>query len=355
MQSFGLDALRDNLAQLRRISQVNESIRKHFSEDGDLTHSALSIGANNYLAAQNNIPLQIEWRIYDHSAFITRLYALYELFVLGLVGEWLKFLPKFFPTWSELPKDVGKNYRVAIGNLLQKFGGARTDHMSELSIIEGFYSGVSGLSKYSLVPEAFFLSLLNLRESEISGLFKKIGLSEKSGLIDIETWLSEQGSALGVFCVSNSISVTSQLKTFIDYRNDCAHGPIDIDNVLGTNELFILNDFIYLLCESLVQFVLWSLAKTVEANGECEIVGKVIKYYPKHRAAIVLMNESHLKINDIVVVRTKAQCFYSQIISLQLDDIDVDEIKDVQGQEIGICLTEVPKEGAEIIRFTLPS
>jgi len=345
MRLSGLDALHENIVQLRLISQVNESIRKHFAEDGDLTHGAQKIGAYNYIAAQNSIPSQLRWRIYDYSAFITQLYALYESFVFDVIRQWLSFLPSIYPVWDDLPQKLGSNYRAAIGSVLQKYGGSRTENLTEKSLIEGLYFGVSGRSDYTFISDAFFIGLPNLRKADLIDLCRKVGLP------DIDSWFSNTNSALGILCVANSFSVEGQLKNLIEYRNDCAHGPVGIDNLLGANDLFVLGDFVYSLCEVFVEFVQSNICQLAEIQNACWQLGEITEYYKKADAFIIKTKKTSFALGESVIIKSNLRCYYADIISLQKDGSVINTVDTIADDEIGVKLSKPAREGSVILSF----
>jgi MAE_28990/MAE_18760-like HEPN len=348
MPTFGIEALKKNLDELMLVAQVNENIRKHFAGDGDLSTAAYKIDASNYLLAQNSIPEQLVWRIYDHSAFITRLYALYETFVLDLIRKWLEYLPRFYPLWVDLPDVVSVNYRIGIGVLLNKFGGPRTSHLTEVSLITGLFSGLSGKRKYSLMPEAFLMDLQNLRDSELINLTNKVGMAK------FESWFINGNSKLGVFCAANSLSVKNKLKEFIEFRNQCAHGSIDIDDLLGVSELLLLKEFIFFTCESIVEFVLWNICQNASQkkyNSKCKKVGEIIEYYSRHDVSIVKMNKGRLAVGETLVIKNSYECYYTQVVSIQMDNIDVGEAVVKKGIELGVKFSKKIKRGSDVMRL----
>ncbi|MBF9239525.1 hypothetical protein I2I05_19180 [Hymenobacter sp. BT683] len=347
MLSVGLENLRKNITQLQLIAQVNENIRKHFAEDGDLTQSAIKIGASNYLAAQNILPSQLRWRINDYSAFVTQLYALYETFVFDLIRQWLGSLQRIFPDWNDLPPKVGANYRYGIGGLLQRFGGARTEHLTELSLIEGLYAGLSGNGKYSFISEAFSDGLPNLRHNELISLFAKVGLAE------VAPWLNDSSSQLGLMCSAESYSVEGQIKNFISYRNDCAHGPIGVDDLLGMSELLALGDFIFLLCETLVQFVQWNICEQDKSQTFCVHLGNVTEYFKQANALILTTNSNEIKVGEWVAVKSSLRCNYAHVTSLRVNNVTVQTVNPKSGDEVGVMLSNGAKIGAEIFKFNI--
>src|SRR5712692_7510073 len=106
MVSLGLEGLKANLTDLCAVAKFNDRIRRHFSEEADLSASAREISAIHYLNAKGAAPAQPSWTIYDHCALVTRLYAVYESYVFELMRLWLGYITKILPTWADLPATV---------------------------------------------------------------------------------------------------------------------------------------------------------------------------------------------------------------------------------------------------------
>ena len=344
MNFDSLPKLQRDLMHLQSFSVVNNFVRRHFSEDGDLTSSALKIGAKNYLLAQDSFPAIIEWRICDHSAFITRLYALYESYVLDLVRKWLVFLPTAFPKWDDLPDPLCNNYRSGVGVLLQKYGGPRTNHLTVESIVGSIHNGLSGNPLYHLIPEAFFLELPNLREDDIIKLLNKVGVTQT------KNWLNDKSSPLGEFCQSNSCTVASKLKEFIGWRNDCSHKYIEIVEVLGLSELKNLSEFVLRICQTLTELILHNMTDYGERVGHYERLGTITEYLPKPDANIVKMHKVSISKGEDIFFKNDTSCRSAKINSIQENGVELTSIFSAEGSELGIKFSEKIEKGSIVLR-----
>src|SRR5262245_54767141 len=76
-------------------------------------------------------PGDTEWRLYDHCAAVTRLYAIYEQFVTAAVGLWLSQLPDLYGPYGSLPESVRNAHRMGTGDILIHHGGDRYAHLTE--------------------------------------------------------------------------------------------------------------------------------------------------------------------------------------------------------------------------------
>src|SRR5262245_43292727 len=96
-------------------------------------------------------------RVYDHCAAVTRLYAIYERFVVEIVADWLALLPKLVPNYQALESAVHKEHRKGVARVLHNLASMKFRHLTSLDAVRGFYEAVSGADSYELLPEAFAL------------------------------------------------------------------------------------------------------------------------------------------------------------------------------------------------------
>ncbi|MGD1920686.1 MAG: MAE_28990/MAE_18760 family HEPN-like nuclease [Pleurocapsa sp.] len=66
-------------------------------------------------ALQKDIPKTQEWRIYDHCAAVTKLYAIYENFVEDLIKDWLRLLPELFLNYDDLDDRIRNTHQSGVG------------------------------------------------------------------------------------------------------------------------------------------------------------------------------------------------------------------------------------------------
>ena len=63
-----------------------------------------------------HIPKTKEWRIYDHCAAVTKLYAIYENFVEDLIRDWLRLLPEIVLDYDDLEKVIHNTHSYGVEN-----------------------------------------------------------------------------------------------------------------------------------------------------------------------------------------------------------------------------------------------
>jgi hypothetical protein len=113
-----------------------------------------------------DIPKVIEWRVYDHCAVVTRLYAIYERFVEDLVRDWLVLLPGLFSRYSELEETIRNTSQIGVERLLLDLRKNRYKHLSIEEVIRGLFHGATDETEYELLPDAFLFHEQNLRKDD---------------------------------------------------------------------------------------------------------------------------------------------------------------------------------------------
>lgn len=342
MFPLGCSALATALGNLRRAVEFQEFARLHFSEEADLSEHAQRQGARRYIEARDGFPSAPTFQVYGHCSSVTRLYAIYEAFVYELARSWLRELCALAAGWADLPESLRKNYRCGIGILLQKYGGPRTAHLTEVKIVESLHKALFGEPSLDLIPDAFFIDLHNLREDELSALFTKIGLP------DLAAWLRNYPD-MRTYCQQQGVTIESALKELVTYRNDAAHGEIEVDEILGMSELLSLVAFIQILCCSLAEFVRADLVRRAEVKGKYMVVGCVTEYFSGPQASIAKMRQMRVRRGDLFIARSGTQCFIATVKSIQVNDSDVEVVDTTQEQELGMCFIPAVRRGLELI------
>src|SRR5262245_6294109 len=110
-----LSKVYQNIDTVRKSIETSERVRTLVAGNDPNSHS-LGLSALS--------PSMKEWRVYDHCAVLTRLYAIYESFVEELLSDVLTILPTLF-TYIELGDGFQKEHRNGIAYLLQKIDSYR--------------------------------------------------------------------------------------------------------------------------------------------------------------------------------------------------------------------------------------
>lgn len=117
------------------------------------------------------------WHVYDHCAAFTRLYAIYATYVDDLVEEFLKLLPRLYATYDLLPPSVTVQHRNGLSAILGKLGPVGPyRHLNEIDIVTALHNGLTGVTPYKLITEAFYPDRQNYRLDVLARMLSYLGI-----------------------------------------------------------------------------------------------------------------------------------------------------------------------------------
>jgi len=323
-----------NISTVRKIIQTNDKLRRilfavrtstqeESEEDTELTKLIESV------------PSEREWQIYDHCAVVTRLYAIYERFVEDLITEWLEYLPFIVTQYSDLEERIKDTHQIGVGRLLLDLKKKRFEHLSLNEVIQGLFNGVTGKKKYKLIPDAFLLHEQNLRREVLEKLFADAGISNAWGWVDkhrkvkqcIEDVRGSQNTAEG------------ELNELITYRNDAAHGAI-VDDILSTEKLLELGDFVEALCKALAELVAYKIIERKALIGKAREVGNIRHWLDNIRVARARVKEINLCVGTRIFLlkETSSYCCMAKIESIEIDQITKNEVAITEERDVHLGL-----------------
>ena len=280
-----------------------------------------------------DIPRTQEWRIYDHCAAVTKLYAIYENFVEDLIKDWLRLLPELFLNYDDLDERIRNTHQSGVGKLLLDLKKNRYEHLSIEEVINGLYLGINNINRYELLPEAFLLHEQNLRREILDKLLGDAGIT------NAWQWINRHKSMKKFIeeIRGGQNTVVGELNELISYRNDAAHGVL-IDDFLGFNALLELCDFVESICQALYDLLICKIVIQKETIGEAKKIGKVTEWLKKPQAAIAKITDASLNIstNVFLINENSAYCQSAVVQSIQIDSKVVNEIEVTDEIEIGL-------------------
>ena len=330
-----LQKVQINISTVRSVIETNEKMRT--IAFGERTLNKQDLPDNQQVLIDTliqNVPELTEWRVYDHCAVVTRLYAIYERFVEDLITDWIQLLPDLFPIYSDLEKGIRDTHRIGVGRLLIDLTKDRYQHLSIEGVVQGLFRGVNaGAEKYQLIPDAFLFHDQNLRKEVLEKLFADAGIKN--------AWLwVEKHRDIKIFVeniLANENTAEGELNQLISYRNDAAHGG-DIDNFLGTNSLIELCDFIEILCKVLAELITYQIIERQKLIGQAREIGQITEWFKKPKAAVAKIEANiSLSVGENIFLVGDAYCQLAKIISIQIDSIPTEEVETISGMEVGLC------------------
>ncbi|MEG4848543.1 MAE_28990/MAE_18760 family HEPN-like nuclease [Microcoleus sp. F10-C6] len=324
--------------------KINDQLRKIvFQDSSDIKQLKEN---PEFAALIEEIPSKDEWRIYDRSAVVTRLYAIYERFVEDLISDWLRRMPDLVPRYSDLGEKIQNTHREGIGRLLIDIKKNRFQHLSVEKVVQGLSCGITDTGKYELLPDAFLLHEQNLRKEALETVLKNAGIDEAwkwvSNHKEIKYFVEEvrgrQNTAEG------------ELNQLVDYRNEAAHGSTN--QILGTQELLDLGDFVEALCKSLADLVTYKIILLQKALGLVREIGEITEWFKKQQAYVAKVQEVTLTVEErvfLVLVNDKlSYCYSAKIESIKLNDIFHNQVEITSEAEVGLKFDRDARRGLTI-------
>lgn len=323
-----------NISTIRSIIKTNERLRKIAFEAGVITKHKDQEFEELFNALMQDIPKVTEWRVYDHCAVVTQLYAIYERFVEDLITDWLLILPGLVPCYSELEERIQNTHQIGVGRLLIDLNKNRYKHLSNQEVIRGLFHGVNGEDQYELLSDAFFFHEQNLRKDILEKLLADAGINKAWNWVDkhraVKNFLEE--------IRGNQNTAEGELNELISYRNDAAHGE-PIDDFLGFEALLELCDFVESLCQALAELVTFQVIERKKIVGQVKVIGELTEWFKKPKAGIAKVNDIYsLLIGDSLYLVSEGSfcCQLANIESIKIDNDSVDSVQTISGMEIGL-------------------
>jgi hypothetical protein len=295
-------------------------------------------------------PRKVDWQIYDHCAALTRLYAAYERFVGELVAEYVRLLPKLYGKYSDLPESITTQHRIGIGQILLKMGEKGLyKKLEEQVVVRELAAGLSGVSGYTLLADAFFIDRQNLRFDVLGRLFGALGFRHCGRYINRHTAVTDfikQERA-------DSSSPQKELDDFIEYRNEAAHRKVE--NVLSIDAIGAMGRFIAAIGGALAQIVEEGVLQRRMEMGHYSHVLAVSEIH--HNGFVVIgipSNGVPLAVGDEVLICRKGTCQQVVIEGLQINDQIAVSTTGDGATKVGLRLTKRSAPGADLRRLNIP-
>ena len=322
-----------NISTVRSIIQVNERLRENVFGIKSIITQEQGTQANSIIdELTQNAPEARNWRIYDHCAVVTRLYAIYERFVEDLIREWIQLLPDLFPVYADLEERICNTHRIGVARLLLDITKNRFGHLSVEQVIRGLFHGASGTGeKYELLPDAFLLHEQNLRREALEKMFADAGIGNAWTWVEMHRKIKHFVEEVR----GSENTAEGELNELIGYRNDAAHGAF-IDTILSSNALLELCDFVEALCQALAELVTCKIIKQQTSTGQAQEIGRITEWFKKSQAAVAKVEEMTLLVGTSVFLVGEAYCQLARIQSIRINDADQQTVQTISGMEVGL-------------------
>lgn len=295
------------------------------------------------LASTETVPDRIEWRIIDHCAAVTRIYAIYEQFVHEMIREHIGLLQGRLP-FADLPDSIRSSYRSGVARILDKKEGPRYADVDLGQLIAAYNCALAGERVYTLEPRAMLMQEQNLRLPELHRLLCACGVD------GMEHWVEKHRSLRAFFAEEDRLtaSAASEMAELIKYRNDAAHGSIDISNILHVNVLIEFCDFVSAVCEALAERVQLAGLMLLVPHAQVSERGKVTECL---KEGMVVIGEvtGTFKVGSPVYLRGEDYCVERSVVSFQVQGRPHAEVNFDTPTELGIMLDAPGRKNAALL------
>jgi hypothetical protein len=290
------------------------------------------------LLASRDAAARQEVKLYSVSSSVTRLYGIFEHYVETLIADYLDVIPELC-AFDDLSESMRKEYRVGISHLLNRLDGPRYSHLNHGDLIRWYHEALVAQRPYRFVPEALTRHDENLRLPVLSGMLKRVQLDDLQGWLthhDAVTALYEEPTAaLGL--------VETELKNFVELRNDAAHGSLS--TLPGTDALQRHCQLVSALVQALSSYFYREVVLWRSRVGKARLIGEVTEVFERPRAFIVpLTPGSFVSVHEAVHLVGRWSCVESSIESMQIDGNATDGVgASDQTLEVGLVASVLPK------------
>jgi len=340
MYNAFLEQTQKRIDALRKYISVSDVIRSAIHEKTFLCKADAKCFDQSPLSTEK-APDRVEWRLIEHCTTVTRIYAIYEQFSHEMLREHIGLLQKNLP-FSAFPEEVRQAYRRGISAILEKKDGPRYAHLDLRSLVEQYGKALAG-QPYTLEPLALLVQEQNLRIHELARLFSGCGIE------NIASWIDQHPSVIDFFAAGGRLGASAdhEMRELIKYRNDAAHGSIDIDELPGIDYLFEFCDFISAICAAVSERVqLVGLQKLIDA-GIASKRGKIDECL-KNREVIIGKLTGKFRVGDIIYLHGSDYCVAREIKSIQIDGADQREVALSSPTELGLAINGPGRKRATV-------
>lgn len=332
--------VKDDVRSTKNMAVLHEHARQLFHEvkPGD-----------EWESVRGNDPGKTRWQIYDHCACLTRLYAVYSIFVEDLISEYLKILPQLYENYSELPLAVSRQHRTGFGQILLKLGDVGPySHLREMDIIQQLSHSLTGGRPYVLLTDAFFIDRQNYRSDVLGKLLSSVGVENGISLIakhsHMRRFLTER--------IGDTATFESELNNFVKLRNEAAHS--EVAEVIGSAKFQTLADFLVVLCQILAEILDHSSQLRRVAIGQFLELGVVLETHYGGKIVVAKMNKASIAVGEQVIILRGQQSWFAVVNSLQIEDSERTSVEAEPGLELGLGLSSKCKSGDRIVAGANP-
>lgn len=341
MFSAVINKLSNNLTDVRSIIHWQENLRTTLYAPTSAS-ATMQIDAASLNALQSLAPNKVAWQLFDHCAAVSRIYGLFEQAVNELVSEYIVFIPKTTPLYSNLHEDTRMQYRLGVAQILSKWKSSKSlySHLAEDIIAAGLADGLRS-NKYTLLADAFLVDSDNYRTDTINRIFKRFGFD------NVFAWVQVAPSIVDFCSNIGSQPADSYLNEFVRVRNEAAHG--NVATISSSKEILEYAEFVELVVKELASLLTTRMVRDGVATGYTYEIGTVLHTYSNKVVGVLSSSSLSIKNGDLLYAGKK-RLEIVNVVSLRISKEDHSEIQLSPSLVFGMMLDKDIPEGANLYR-----
>ncbi|MET4290918.1 hypothetical protein ABIB06_002457 [Bradyrhizobium sp. LB8.2] len=338
-----IERLARNIASIKKHLELSALVRSMIS-DRSISCSKGSSLCFDVGAMYASSPDPTDWKIIDHCSVVTRLYAVFERFVEDILGAHLQFLEANV-AYDQLDEKFRSHHRKSVGQMLIDLDKDRYKDSITFNSILSDIGGIFRGERYRLLPEAMLSHDQNLRMKDLVSLFDRCGIPK------LAEWIGRH-RAIKIFFKGGrqSDKADAELDQLVQYRNEAAHGGIEVTDVLGTDILIEYADFVEALCSALAECVQRNCIARAEELGKTRRTGVITEIFSDRRV-VAIVGGGTFKVSDRPYLCGEGFCYRATIESIHHDDSPVPSVTLLNDTEIGFALDVEPVKRALIYYY----
>jgi len=204
---------------------------------------------------------------------------------------------------------------MGISHILSKIDQERYRNLNHEHIIGWYDESLKNVQNYRFVTAALTRSEQNYRLGNVETLFSRVLMKE------LKSWLANHSAIKSLYVEGTSVyeQLESEIKAFVQLRNDASHGSLD--NLEGRDNLNRFCDLIENLAIALESHIAKCLLMIRVNTGKAVKIGVVTEYVPRHKAFVAkAMKGSKWEVGAVIQVVGPYHCFTQLIASIQIED-----------------------------------
>lgn len=326
------------LAELKSLIQFYElesELHDNFNFDNGSKENILLEKLSNQIKTFKLAKLQ-----FNYNSIIISLYGSFERFIESCLVSYVESINKLIDLYSDLPDVISKNHFTLSLALINKIEQPKySGPLRKEEIIKNLHLCINTNEAYQLNKDAFAQHSANFRLQVVEEAFSQVGINQISQKILItESFraycIEKFGESESGFSTSTAFQTLNDLA---EYRNYVAHG---VSSEIIQNEILVEYLKFFVEYSKALIMVLTNdlLYRELEAKG-IEL-GEITDVFDDGKIVCLMTNNIPLKKGDILIGKNKNSIIKSDVVSIRLNDQDIDTVDDKDNYEIGVKLKE---------------